>query len=105
MRTTPDTSGAPAVAFSFNGDPLEAGPGQTLGAALMAAGIPAWRTTRKSERPRGLLCGIGVCFDCLVTVDGEANQRACLVEVREGMRVEGSPALAEGAGTAEGGAA
>ncbi|MEA5455880.1 (2Fe-2S)-binding protein [Sinomonas sp. JGH33] len=76
--------------LTFNGEPLEAGPGQTVGAALMASGIPAWRTTRQGGRPRGLFCGIGVCFDCLVTVDGAANQRACLVEVREGMRVEGS---------------
>ncbi|NUP75246.1 MAG: (2Fe-2S)-binding protein [Sinomonas sp.] len=76
--------------FTFNGVTFEGGPGQTVGAALMAGGVTAWRTTRKGERPRGLFCGIGVCFDCLVTVDGAANQRACLVEVREGMRVEGS---------------
>ena len=50
----------------------------------------AWRSTRKGARPRGLFCGIGVCFDCLLTVDGEANQRACLVEVRDGMQIEGS---------------
>jgi hypothetical protein len=65
-------------------------PGQSIGAALVSNGITAWRSTRKDARPRGLFCGIGVCFDCLVTVDGEANQRACLVEVLEGMKIEGS---------------
>jgi predicted molibdopterin-dependent oxidoreductase YjgC len=79
-----------AVNVSFDGRPLVAGRGQNIGAALVSNGITAWRSTRKNARPRGLFCGIGVCFDCLVTVDGEANQRACLVEVQEGMEIEGS---------------
>ncbi|MDQ4501450.1 (2Fe-2S)-binding protein [Sinomonas sp. ASV322] len=96
MSKPPSASGTPAVAFSFNGAPFEAAPGQTVGAALVAGGVPAWRTTRKGGRPRGLFCGIGVCFDCLVTVDGVANQRACLVEAREGLCVEGSGTAIEG---------
>lgn len=79
-----------AVNVSFDGRPLVAVPGQNIGAALVSNGVTAWRSTRKNARPRGLFCGIGVCFDCLVTVDGEANQRACLVEVQEGMEIEGS---------------
>jgi predicted molibdopterin-dependent oxidoreductase YjgC len=78
-----------AVNVSFDGRPLVAVRGQNIGAALVSNGITAWRSTRKNARPRGLFCGIGVCFDCLVTVDGEANQRACLVEVQEGMEIEG----------------
>lgn len=81
-----------AVNVSFDGRPLVAVRGQNIGAALVSNGITAWRSTRKNARPRGLFCGIGVCFDCLVTVDGEANQRACLVEVQEGMEIEGSGA-------------
>lgn len=79
-----------AVSVSFDGRPLMAAPGQSIGAALVSNGITAWRSTRKDARPRGLFCGIGVCFDCLVTVDGVANQRACLVEVQKGMEIEGS---------------
>jgi predicted molibdopterin-dependent oxidoreductase YjgC len=79
-----------AVNVSFDGRPLVAVRGQNIGAALVSNGVTAWRSTRKNARPRGLFCGIGVCFDCLVTVDGEANQRACLVEVQEGMEIEGS---------------
>lgn len=59
--------------------------GQSVAAALVAAGIPAWRTTRRRTRPRGLFCGIGICYDCLVTIDGRPNQRACITPARDGM--------------------
>lgn len=75
------------VQFTVDGAPVQATAGQSVGAALTDAGIRAWRTTRHGERPRGLFCGIGVCFDCLVTVDGRPNQRACLVPVRAQMAV------------------
>ncbi|KMS88883.1 MULTISPECIES: (2Fe-2S)-binding protein [Streptomyces] len=74
----------PACTVTFDGRPLEALPGQTVAAALWAAGVTAWRSTRGAGRPRGVFCGIGVCFDCLVTVNGRPNQRACLVPVRPG---------------------
>jgi predicted molibdopterin-dependent oxidoreductase YjgC len=35
-----------------------------------------------------MFCGIGVCFDCIVTIDGIANQRACITQLRDGMRIE-----------------
>jgi hypothetical protein len=62
--------------------------GQTVGAALVAAGVRSWRTTRVEHRPRGLFCGIGVCFDCLVVIDGRPNQRAYLALAREGLDVQ-----------------
>lgn len=77
----------PAFTFRFDGTPVGAEPGQTVAAALWAAGIRSWRTTRGSGAPRGMFCGIGVCFDCLITVDGEPNQRACLVPARPDMTV------------------
>ncbi len=73
--------------FELDGRPVDFVPGQTVGAALVAAGVLAWRTTRIGGRPRGLFCGIGVCFDCLVTVDGRPNRRACLEPARDGARV------------------
>ncbi|ANP50871.1 aerobic-type carbon monoxide dehydrogenase small subunit (CoxS/CutS family) [Streptomyces griseochromogenes] len=75
--------GAPFT-VTLDGRPVEALPGQTVAAALWAAGVTSWRSTRGAGRPRGVFCGIGVCFDCLVTVNGQANQRACLVPVRPG---------------------
>lgn len=71
----------------FDGRQIPFVPGQTVGAALAAAGIGAWRTTRLLGRPRGLFCGIGVCFDCLVVADGRPNQRACLLLARDEMRL------------------
>ncbi|MET7911578.1 (2Fe-2S)-binding protein [Streptomyces avermitilis] len=73
-----------AFAVTFDGREIEALPGQTVAAALWSAGVTAWRTTRGEGRPRGVFCGIGVCFDCLLSVNGVPNQRACLVRVRPG---------------------
>ncbi|MBU8864944.1 (2Fe-2S)-binding protein [Paenarthrobacter aromaticivorans] len=85
-----EPAGTPGeVTVSFNGRPITTSAGQSVGSALVTNGITAWRDTRKQARPRGLFCGIGVCFDCLVSVDGIPNQRACLVEVCEGMKIEG----------------
>ncbi len=72
--------------FTLDGEPYPALPGETLAAALYDAGKRAWRRARNGES-RGLLCGMGICFDCLVTVDGQAGLRACQMLVREGMAV------------------
>jgi predicted molibdopterin-dependent oxidoreductase YjgC len=74
--------------FSFAGKDIAADDGQSVGAALIAAGHLSWRTTRHGGAPRGVFCGIGICFDCLVVVNGRRNQRACLTEVRDGDVVE-----------------
>ena len=87
----------PPITFAFDGREMTAEAGQTIAAALLATGVRSWRTTRVEGRPRGLFCGIGICFDCLVTVNGEASRRACLTEVQPGDRVE----TQEGAGRAD----
>jgi hypothetical protein len=73
--------------FSFDGREISFATGQTIGAALIASGVYSWRTTRRAGRPRGLFCGIGVCFDCLITVEGVPNQRACLVAATPALTV------------------
>jgi hypothetical protein len=73
--------------FDFDGRRIPFTPGQSVAAALWAVGVPSWRTTRFGGRPRGLFCGIGVCFDCLVEVDGRPDERACLIPARPGMAV------------------
>lgn len=70
--------------FSFDGREIPFAEGQTIAAALVAAGTYSWRTTRGSGRPRGVFCGIGVCFDCLLVVDGRADTRACLAPATPG---------------------
>jgi hypothetical protein len=74
----------PAFQVTFDGATLDALPGQTIAAVLWSAGITAWRRTRVDDRPRGVFCGIGVCFDCLVTVNDMPNQRACLLPAQPG---------------------
>ena len=75
--------------FFFENNEIHAIAGQTVGSALLENNVRVLRRTRFEGAPRGMFCGIGVCFDCVVTINGVANQRACLVEVEEGMRVEG----------------
>ncbi|MFE0251051.1 (2Fe-2S)-binding protein [Streptomyces sp. NPDC059010] len=74
----------PAFTVTLDDREIEARPGQTVAAALWAAGVTSWRSTRSEGRPRGVFCGIGVCFDCLVTVNDRPNQRACLVPLHPG---------------------
>ena len=78
----------PAISFRFNGQPIQALQGETVAAALSAAGITTFRHTR-SGASRGLFCGMGACFDCVVTIDGRIGQRACLIPASEAMQVAG----------------
>jgi predicted molibdopterin-dependent oxidoreductase YjgC len=75
------------TSFDFDGSPVTFTPGQTVGAALWAQGIRSWRTTRFGGRPRGLFCGIGVCFDCLLEIEGRPDRRACIEPAADGLVV------------------
>ena len=77
-----------AVALTVDGKAVQARSGDTVAAALLAAGIDRCRTTPVTGAPRLPYCLMGVCFDCLVTIDGVGSRQACLVPVREGMKVE-----------------
>jgi predicted molibdopterin-dependent oxidoreductase YjgC len=76
----------PAVTVLVEGRPVEAHLGETVATVLLAEGHVALRTTVQGQ-PRGVFCGMGVCFDCLVVVDGKPNTRACMTFVEEGMRI------------------
>ena len=77
------------ITIQFDGQPIAALEGETIAAALSAAGIVAFRHTA-SGAPRGLYCGMGACFDCVVTVDGRIGQRACMTKVADGMQITGA---------------
>ncbi|MDR3529593.1 MAG: FAD-dependent oxidoreductase [Rhodopila sp.] len=80
------------ISFQFDGRRIEALQGETVAAALSAAGVTTFRHT-PSGAPRGLFCGMGACFDCVVTVDGRVGQRACMTQAVDGMTVgSGFPA-------------
>ncbi|MGW2652942.1 (2Fe-2S)-binding protein [Streptomyces sp. NPDC001478] len=74
----------PGYTLTFDGRPVTARPGQSIAAALWAAPVLSWRTTRNGGRPRGAFCGIGSCYECLATVNGSPNRRACLIPARPG---------------------
>lgn len=83
MRATAST-----VTCTIDGREVQVEQGRTAAAALMLdAQQAAWRTTRRAQDRRGLFCGIGVCFDCLLTIDGRTGMRGCLVEVADGMDI------------------
>lgn len=87
LRVEDGVSREPSFMFGFDGREIVAFPGETIAAALLAAGIRSLRRTEKGDRPRGLFCGMGVCFDCLVTVDGRPHLRACMTQAQPGMTV------------------
>ncbi|UFU06721.1 (2Fe-2S)-binding protein [Ruania halotolerans] len=74
------------VQITVDGEQMAAYHGETLAAVLLAAGVDEFRRTSASG-PRGPLCQMGTCFDCVLTVDGAPLTRACLTEVRDGMVV------------------
>ena len=87
FRRLPEAAGD-TVAFTIDGQSAQAFAGDTVAAALLVAGVDHCRTTPVSGAKRAPYCMMGVCFECLVTIDGVGNRQGCLVPVREGMRVE-----------------
>lgn len=85
------------VTIDFEGTLLKVPAGSSVTAAVLgAASVPnaGTRTTAKRHEERGPFCLMGVCYECLMEIDGVPNQQACLIPVREGMRVkrqEGAP--------------
>jgi D-hydroxyproline dehydrogenase subunit gamma len=87
FRRLPDAAGD-TVAFTIDGRDATAFAGDSVAAALLLAGIEHCRTTPASGARRAPYCMMGVCFECLVSIDGVGNRQACLIGVQEGMRVE-----------------
>ncbi|WP_307789020.1 (2Fe-2S)-binding protein [Glycomyces salinus] len=75
------------LTISVDGERIEGLRGQSIAGILLAQGRTAWRTT-VAGRERGVFCGIGVCFDCVGTVNGESDVRLCLRRARDGDTVE-----------------
>lgn len=76
------------LTFIWEGTPLTGKAGDTVAAALLAAGISHTRLHPVTSEPRTAYCMMGVCFECLVTIDGVSNQQACQVRLADGMHVE-----------------
>lgn len=76
------------ITVTLDGQPVTAFAGESVAAVLLAEGQRIFRRTLKNNQPRSLFCGMGICFDCLVTVDGVPNIRACLTPVTDGTAIE-----------------
>jgi D-hydroxyproline dehydrogenase subunit gamma len=81
-------SGDGSVSIEVNGEPLRVRAGVTLALALLERGFLALRHSVVRREPRAPLCLMGACFECLVEIDGRDNAQACMVAVRDGMRVQ-----------------
>ncbi|HKX09885.1 MAG TPA: (2Fe-2S)-binding protein, partial [Stellaceae bacterium] len=88
-----ELSDSDAIAFEFEGERLSGRRGESLAAALTAAGIRTLRLTHGDE-PRGLFCGMGVCQECLVEIDGVSNQRACMTKLERPVSIRRQQHLA-----------
>ncbi len=75
-----------AITVEINGKVVRVTEGDMVSSALALAGEAAYRVSVSGE-PRGPLCGMGICFECRVTIDGRAHRRACQTPCRPGMQV------------------
>ena len=74
------------IKIRCNGGEIVVVEGTSVAAALLGAGVARFRSSVTGE-PRGPVCGMGVCMECRVTIDGEAHRLACQTLCREGMEV------------------
>jgi D-hydroxyproline dehydrogenase subunit gamma len=87
FRRLPDAKEM-SVDLTIDGRAEKARAGDTVAAALLSAGVLASRVSDVSGAPRAPYCMMGVCFECLVTIDGVGNRQGCLIPVHAGMRIE-----------------
>jgi predicted molibdopterin-dependent oxidoreductase YjgC len=84
----PPAPASAQVTVHVDGRALSVAAGLSVAAALLGHGVTPFRRTPVSGAPRAPLCMMGVCFDCLLCIDGEPNQQGCLATVREGMHIQ-----------------
>ena len=88
MFKTRHNLGSPTVTITIEGREVAVPAGVTVAAAVLGPGKLSYtRTTPVSGSPRAPYCAMGVCFECLMEIDGVPNRQSCMVEVRDGMTV------------------
>ncbi|KAF1045433.1 (2Fe-2S)-binding protein [Xylophilus sp.] len=81
-------SGGEKVRIYFDGQPLDVPAGTSVASALLMSGVRTFRSTPVSASPRAPYCMMGVCFECLVEIDGRPSRQSCLTQVRDGMAIK-----------------
>ena len=84
------------IEITVDGKVVKAIDGEPIASALLAAGITTFRRTSKKGEPRGYFCGIGLCTDCMMVVDGRSNVRTCVTPVKKDMQVQTQVGLGHG---------
>lgn len=84
----PSVARGPRINILVNGRKVVAYRGETVLAALIAAGLKTVRKSHVDREGRGPFCGMGVCYECLVCINGRTSQRACMTEVEDLMEIE-----------------
>jgi D-hydroxyproline dehydrogenase subunit gamma len=90
-RLEHDVGRGKPVTISVDGAPISAYEGESVATALLASGHSTFRQTRRTGAPRGLFCGMGVCYDCTVHVAGTGVVRSCVTPVEAGMTISCRP--------------
>lgn len=95
-------SAASTVSITFNGDPLQVPAASSVAAGLLAAGVKRFRNSPVSGDGRAPYCMMGVCFECLLEIDGVPNRQGCLVPLEAGMRIRTQDGMRDLLAEAEG---
>lgn len=82
-----ETGAAEWVEVEVDGQPIQVRAGDSAAAAVLAAGLLPSRSTPVNSSPRAPYCMMGVCFECLLEIDGMENVQGCMTEVRPGMQI------------------
>lgn len=83
-----DVNAEKLVTVSIEGQSIKVPGGESVAAAVLASGMGYTRTSLVSGTPRAPFCLMGVCYECLMVINGQPNQRACRARVEEGMSIE-----------------
>ncbi len=86
-KIDPETENS-AISVYIDGRKVKTHTGMTVAAVLLESGEEPFRFSAVSKEPRSAYCLMGVCFECLVQIDGIKNRQACITEVSDSMRIE-----------------
>lgn len=89
------------IEVTLNGQKIQVSQGMTVAAAALTQGLRYTRTTPVSNSKRLPFCMMGVCYDCLMVINGKANQRACATYVKKGMQIETQQGVGSSLGETE----
>lgn len=81
------TQSEPVVHFTFEGEGYTGCAGESIASAIMRAGVVALRRTRQNNEPRGYYCGMGLCWECAVNVEGTGVVRSCVHPISDGLAI------------------